>query len=82
VTAAEDRRLAIEQIVQLRRGLDLLQKKGGEIPPAFVGPDYGTMYGAALVADKRPQAYVLMAPDATFSKNWFLTYFVPSASKA
>jgi fermentation-respiration switch protein FrsA (DUF1100 family) len=38
------------------------------------------MYGAALVADKRPQAYVLMAPDATFS-NWFIKYFVRGASK-
>jgi fermentation-respiration switch protein FrsA (DUF1100 family) len=33
-----------------------------------------------LVADKRPQTYVLMTPDATFS-NWFLKYFVRGASK-
>jgi predicted esterase len=78
--AAEDRQLAIEQIVQLRRGLDLLQQEAADVPLGFVGHDYGAMYGAALVADKRPQAYVLMAPDATFS-NWFLKYFVRGASK-
>jgi hypothetical protein len=78
--AAEDRQLAIEQIIQLRRGLDLLQQEATDAPLAFVGHDYGAMYGASLVADKRPQAYVLMAPDATFS-NWFLKYFVPGASK-
>jgi dienelactone hydrolase len=78
--ASVDRLLAVEQIVQLRRGLDLLQKEAGDVPIGFVGHDYGAMYGAALVADKRPQAYVLMAPDATFS-NWFIKYFVRSASK-
>jgi hypothetical protein len=38
------------------------------------------MFGVLLVADKRPDTYVLMAPDATFS-NWFIKYFVRSASK-
>jgi predicted esterase len=78
--ASVDRQLAIEQIVQLRRGLDLLQKEAGDVSTGFVGHDYGAMYGAALVADKRLQAYVLMAPDATFS-NWFIKYFVGGASK-
>jgi dienelactone hydrolase len=78
--ASLDKQLAIEQIVQLRRGLDLLQKEAGDVPFGFVGHDYGAMFGAALVADKRPQAYVLMAPDATFS-NWFIKYFVRGASK-
>jgi predicted esterase len=78
--AQVDRELAVEQIVQLRRGLDVLQDEAGDIPLGFVGHDYGAMYGAALVADKRPQAYVLMAPDATFS-NWFIKYFVRGASK-
>jgi predicted esterase len=78
--AQVDRELAVEQIVQLRRGLDVLQDEAGDVPLGFVGHDYGAMYGAALVADKRPQAYVLMAPDATFS-NWFIKYFVRGASK-
>ena len=73
--------LAVAQIVQLRRGLDVLQDEAGDVPLGFVGHDYGAMFGAALVADERPQAYVLMAPDATFS-NWFLKYFVRGASKS
>jgi len=78
--AAADRQLTIEQVVQLRRGLDVLQEQAGDVPVGFVGHDYGAMFGALLVADKRPQTYVLMAPDATFS-NWFLKYFVRGASK-
>jgi predicted esterase len=79
--AQVDQELAVEQIVQLRRGLDVLQAKAGDASIGFVGHDYGAMFGAALVADERPHAYVLMAPDATFS-NWFLKYFVRAASKA
>jgi dienelactone hydrolase len=79
--AAVDRQLAVDQVVQLRRGLDLLQEQAGDVPVGFVGHDYGAMFGAMLVTDKRPQTYVLMTPDATFS-NWFLKYFVRGASKA
>ena len=78
--AAADRQLAIDQVVQLRRGLDLLQEQAGDVPVGFVGHDYGAMFGSMLVADKRPQTYVLMTPDATFS-DWFLKYFVRGASK-
>jgi hypothetical protein len=79
--ADADRQLTIDQVVQLRRGLDVLQEQAGDVPVGFVGHDYGAMFGALLVADKRPQTYVLMTPDATFS-NWFLKYFVRGASKA
>jgi dienelactone hydrolase len=79
--ADANRKLTIDQVVQLRRGLDVLQEQAGDVPVGFVGHDYGAMFGALLVADKRPQTYVLMAPDATFS-NWFLKYFVRGASKA
>jgi hypothetical protein len=79
--AAVDRQLAVEQVVQLRRGLDVLEEQAGDVPVGFVGHDYGAMFGAMLVTDKRPQTYVLMTPDATFS-NWFLKYFVRGASKA
>jgi pimeloyl-ACP methyl ester carboxylesterase len=78
--ADADRQLAIDQVVQLRRGLDVLREAGGDVPIGFVGHDYGAMFGTLLVLDERPQTYVLMAPDATFS-NWFLKYFVRSASK-
>jgi hypothetical protein len=72
--------LIVQQTIQLRRGLDLLEQEAGGVPLGFVGHDYGAMYGVLLVADKRPEAYVLMAPDATFS-NWFIKYFVRGASK-
>jgi hypothetical protein len=75
-----DRQLTVDQVVHLRRGLDVLQEQAGDVPVGFVGHDYGAMFGALLVVDKRPQTYVLMAPDATFS-NWFLKYFVRGASK-
>ena len=78
--AAADRQMTIDQVVELRRGLDVLEEQAGDVPIGFVGHDYGAMFGALLVADKRPQTYVLMAPDATFS-NWFLKYFVRGASK-
>jgi hypothetical protein len=78
--AAADRQMTIDQVVELRRGLDVLEEQAGDVPVGFVGHDYGAMFGALLVADKRPQTYVLMAPDATFS-NWFLKYFVRGASK-
>src|SRR6266545_3495067 len=78
--ANPDRKMTIDQVVELRRGLDVLEEQAGDVPVGFVGHDYGAMFGALLVADKRPQTYVLMAPDATFS-NWFLKYFVRGASK-
>ncbi|HXL44602.1 MAG TPA: hypothetical protein VN960_11170 [Gaiellaceae bacterium] len=78
--ATADRQMTIDQVVELRRGLDVLEEQAGDVPVGFVGHDYGAMFGALLVADKRPQTYVLMAPDATFS-NWFLKYFVRGASK-
>jgi dienelactone hydrolase len=78
--AAQDRELIVDQVIQLRRGLDLLHELAGDVPTGLVGHDYGAMFGVLLVADKRPDTYVLMAPDATFS-NWFIKYFVRSASK-
>jgi hypothetical protein len=78
--AAEDRELIVDQVIQLRRGLDVLHEVAGDVPTGLVGHDYGAMFGVLLVADKRPDTYVLMAPDATFS-NWFIKYFVRSASK-
>jgi dienelactone hydrolase len=67
----EDRQSAVDQVVALRAGLDVLQKEAGDVPVGFVGHDYGAMFGSLLVPDGRPDAYVLMAPDATFA-NWFV----------
>jgi dienelactone hydrolase len=78
----DDRQLAVDQVVQLRRALDVLQEEGAGDPPiGFVGHDYGGMFGALLIADGRPQTYVLMAPDATFA-NWFVKYLLGGRGSA
>jgi dienelactone hydrolase len=77
----EDKQSAIDQVVALRAGLDVLQKEAGEVPIGFVGHDYGAMFGSLLVADGRPDAYVLMAPDATFA-NWFVKYLLGGQGSA
>jgi pimeloyl-ACP methyl ester carboxylesterase len=77
----EDRQSAIDQVVALRAGLDVLQKEAGDVPIGFVGHDYGAMFGSLLVADGRPDAYVLMAPDATFA-NWFVKYLLGGQGSA
>jgi pimeloyl-ACP methyl ester carboxylesterase len=74
-----DRDSAIKQVVQLRRGLDLLDARADVDPTrvAVVGHDYGAMYGSMLAAVDRSRvhALVLMAADATMA-NWFVTYFL------
>jgi dienelactone hydrolase len=69
-----DYRASIDQIVDLRRALDLLLSQPGIDPArvAYVGHDFGAMYGAVLSGvDPRPSYYVLMAGTATFSE-WYL----------
>jgi dienelactone hydrolase len=77
----KDKQGAIDQVVDLRAGLDVLQKEAGDAPIGFVGHDYGAMFGSLLVADGRPGAYVLMAPDATFA-NWFVKYLLGGRGSA
>ena len=77
----EDRQSAIDQVVDLRTGLDVLQEEAGDLPIGFVGHDYGAMFGSLLVADGLPDAYVLMAPDATFA-NWFVKYLLGGRGSA
>lgn len=65
---------SIRQVVDLRRGLDLLLAQPGVDPTrvAYVGHDFGAMYGAVLAGiDTRPAYYVLMAGVGTFSQ-WYL----------
>lgn len=79
-----DREAVVTQVVDLRRALDVLLRQLGVDAErtAVVGHDYGGMYGALLAAyDRRPSTYVLMAADAEFP-NWFVKYFVRSASTA
>jgi dienelactone hydrolase len=77
----DDLQSAVSQVVDLRAGLDVLQKEGGDAPVGFVGHDYGAMFGSLLVTDGRPDAYVLMAPDATFA-NWFVKYLLGGRGSA
>ena len=64
---------AQEQIAQLRRALDVLQLQG--VDPnriAYVGHDFGAMFGALLAGvDSRPRVFVLMAGVPTMSQ-WYL----------
>lgn len=79
-----DREAVVGQVVDLRRALDVLAQQPGVDTAriAVVGHDYGGMYAALLAGfDRRPRTYVLMAADADFP-NWFVKYFVRSASTA
>jgi predicted esterase len=60
----EDYAHSIQQVIELRRALDLLLSQPGVDPRrvAYVGHDFGAMYGAVMGAvDGRPSTYVLMA---------------------
>jgi fermentation-respiration switch protein FrsA (DUF1100 family) len=65
---------SIQQVINLRRALDLLLAEPGVDPSriAYVGHDFGAMYGAVMGAvDQRPTTYVLMAGTPHFI-DWFL----------
>lgn len=65
---------SIRQVVDLRRSLDVLLAQPGVNPDrvAYVGHDFGAMYGAVLSGiDPRPKYYVLMAGTTSFS-TWYL----------
>lgn len=60
----EDYERSITQVIDLRRSLDLLLSQRGvdSSRVAFVGHDFGAMYGVIMGAvDGRPSTYVLMA---------------------
>jgi dienelactone hydrolase len=65
---------SVNQVKELRRALDvLLAQPGVDLRRvAYIGHDFGAMYGILTgAADRRPAAYVLMAPTEKFS-DWFL----------
>jgi pimeloyl-ACP methyl ester carboxylesterase len=74
-----DRDSVVKQVVQLRRGLDLLDARPdvdlGRV--AVVGHDYGAMYASLLSAVDRTRlrSTVVMAADATMA-NWFVEFFL------
>ncbi|MFN8620724.1 MAG: hypothetical protein U0869_08290 [Chloroflexota bacterium] len=76
--AAADRARIDDQVAVLRRGLDLLTSAAVGADPArlaFVGHDFGAMYGAILAGeDRRAQGYVLMAAVPRWG-DWFLPFW-------
>jgi fermentation-respiration switch protein FrsA (DUF1100 family) len=65
---------SLEQVAQLHAALDALAARSGVDPAdlAFVGHDFGAMYGAVLSGlDPRPRFFVFMAPTTTFA-DWYL----------
>lgn len=65
---------AIRQVIELRRGLDVLLAQPNIDPTriAYVGHDFGAMYGALLSAvEDRAKAYVFIAGASNFNQ-WML----------
>lgn len=77
-----DRRKIVEQVIDARRAIDLLMS----LPHvdsdrlAYVGHDYGAMYGAIIAGlERRAKAYVLAAGMGTFA-DWSLKYWKAPAA--
>jgi dienelactone hydrolase len=78
-----DKAQVINQVIELRRALDVLLSQAGVDPQriGYVGHDYGAMYGAILAGvDQRVKAYVLMAGMGNFA-DWSLKYWPATGSK-
>ena len=75
-TQADDVRQSVEVVWEIRRALDLLleQPEADSNRVAYVGHDFGAMYGiVAGSVDSRPHAYALMAGTPRLS-DWYLYY--------
>jgi len=74
-----DRDSVVKQVLQLRRGLDLLDARSDvdRSRVAVVGHDYGAMYATLLSAVDRSRVHatVVMAADATWV-DWFVNFFI------
>ena len=71
---ADDYRRSVQQVKDLRRALDVLAAQPGIDPArfAYVGHDFGAMYGTiAAAVDRRVTHFVFMAGTASFT-DWFL----------
>lgn len=75
-TQADDPRNSVQESVNLRRALDFLLAQPGidRERVAYVGHDFGGMYGVLMGSvDRRPMHYVIMAATPRFP-DWYL-YF-------
>jgi predicted esterase len=73
-TQEDDMQNSLEEVVNIRRAIDLLfsQLNGDPQRFAYVGHDFGGMYGVLAGAlDRRPTHYVIMAATPRFP-NWYL----------
>lgn len=71
----------VNQVIELRRALDLLLAQPGVDPArtAMVAHDFGAMFGAVMGAvDGRPKAYVFLAPTPRLS-DWYLFNVKPAS---
>lgn len=71
---ADDFYNSVQQVKELRRALDILLAEPGidKKRVAYVGHDFGMMYGAVLAGvDHRPRVWALQAGTTSFSE-WFL----------
>jgi dienelactone hydrolase len=73
-TQEDDSRNSVEEVVNIRRALDLLLSQPGVDPArvAIVGHDFGGRYGVLAGSfDQRPSDYVIMAATPRFP-DWYL----------
>lgn len=73
-TQEDDARHSVEEVINLRRAMDLLLSQAGVDAGRFalVGHDFGGMYGVlAGSLDRRPTHYVVMAATPRFP-DWYL----------
>lgn len=79
---ATDQKHIIQQIIELRRGIDLLIAQPGVDPHriAYVGHDYGALHGCLLAGvEKRVKTYIIMAARGSYS-DW-INYFTPPSDE-
>jgi fermentation-respiration switch protein FrsA (DUF1100 family) len=65
---------SLQQVAELRASLDALAARSGvdNADLAYVGHDFGAMYGAVLSGlDARPRYYVFISPTTSFA-DWYL----------
>jgi dienelactone hydrolase len=75
-TQNEDEENTLNQVIELSVFSDLLltQPEVDSKRFAYIGPDFGAMYGVLFGAvDTRPDSYVLMAGTSSFA-DWYLYY--------
>lgn len=73
-TTDSDYANSLSQVAQLRAAIDVLVARSGVdgADLAYVGHDFGAMYGAVLAGlDTRPRYFVFMSPTTSFA-DWYL----------